>query len=148
MVNLRWIAATRMALSTARTRHCVSFETEFSDAGFVVTSNAQGAAMLSQPPTFDVRFHPYRTAPADLLADHKARVAARLAAHADARIVPVADVRGMLAQQRRVAELKSAWRAAQNWISREELGKMADNPNVADAVFAELQKLRDEQATP
>jgi hypothetical protein len=144
--NFRWIAATRMALRTARTRHCTSFETGFSDGGFVITSNAESAGKLTQPPSFDVRFHPYGTTPARMLAEHRIRVAARRTETPATQIVAVADVRQMLAQQRRMAELKSAWRAAQNWISKAEIDALASNSEVADAVYEELQKLRREDA--
>jgi hypothetical protein len=142
MRNWRWIAATRFALGALVTRHCTGFETEFDDGGFVVTSNAESAAKITAPPSMDILFLPHGTDPGEVLAAHRARVAARSARLPDARPMPVADVRQMLAQQRRMAEQKSAWRAAQEWVSKAEIDAMSSNPAVADEVFAELRKLR------
>ena len=147
MRNLRWIAATRFALGALSTRHCTGFETEFDDGGFVATSNAESAAKLTAPPSMDILHLPIGADPGDVLAAHKARVASRLARLPQARLLHVTDVRQMLAQQRRMAEQKSAWRAAQDWVTKDELHSMGSNPAVADEVFAELRKLRAEAAT-
>jgi hypothetical protein len=145
MFNFRWFAATRMALNTLRTRYCTSFETEFDDGVMLISSNAQAAAMISNPPSIDVRFHPYGTAPALLLAEHTARVQARLAATPGARVVAVGNIRQLQAMQGRQWAQKSAWRAAKDWISKAEVAAMASNPEVADAVYAELQQLQRER---
>jgi hypothetical protein len=142
LLNLRWIDTPRWVLRILRTRHCVSFETEFDDGSFLVTSNAESAGMLSSPPSVDALYMPYNTAPQALLESHGRRVLAKLAARPQHRAIVVADFAGAREQQRRLSEQKRAYRAAQDWISKTELNAMTDNRELADTVFAELKKLQ------
>jgi hypothetical protein len=142
LLNLRWIDSPRWALRILRTRHCVSFETEFDDGSFVVSSNAESAGKLASPPSVDALFMPYNTAPEALLESHVRRVQTKLATRPQYRAIVVSDFAGAREQHRRLSEQKRAYRAAQDWISNAELNAMTDNRALADAVFAELKKLQ------
>ena len=72
--RLRWISAPRTFLKYIHSRHCLALETEFNDNSYVVTGNAEVAAMISQPPTVDVEYHPFGTPMQHLLERHTARI--------------------------------------------------------------------------
>jgi hypothetical protein len=144
LLNLRWVDAPTWAIKTLRTRHCVDFETELDDGTFIVTSNAETAALLSSPPSVDSVFFQFNTAPLKLLEAHKQRVHSKLANLPGHRVIVVKDLAGLQQQNRRLREQKRAYRAALDWISRAELASMANNRELADAVYAELRKLLSE----
>jgi hypothetical protein len=147
LMNLRWIAAPAWTLRALKTRHCVSFYNEFDDGSFVATSNAETAGRLSSPPSIDVKFFAYGTARSVLLEAHRQRVQAKLTAGSGCRASAAHDLTGVLARQRRLSQKKNAYRAAQDWISKAELNVMAKNRELADAVYAEIQKLLAEKST-
>ncbi len=141
LLNGRWIATPRFFLKTLRTRHCNDYESECSDGRFNTTSNAQSAGSISSPPTVDSVFHPYGTPPALLLAGHKERLAAWVAAHPGDSIRVVSSLSDLQAMQTRLREQKNAHRVAVSWVTESELVKMSGgNPAVAEAVYAEVQR--------
>lgn len=141
LLNGRWIDAPRFVLKKLKTRHCNGYESECSDGGFITTSNAQSAGMISSPPTVDSVFHPYGTPPMLLLADHKERLAAWVAAHPGNSVRVVTSVSDLQGMQNRLKEQKNAHRAAVSWVTESELVKMSDaNPAVAQAVYNEVQR--------
>ncbi len=148
LLNLRWIDTPRWVLGMLKTKHCVSFVTEFEDGNFVVTSNAQSAGILKSPPTIDAVFKPYSTAPRELLEEHRRRVQLKLSKLPACAVVVVKDLAGLREQQQRLSEQKRAYRAAQDWISKAELAAMSSNRGLADAVYAELQKLQSGSGRP
>ena len=144
LLNFRWVAAPTWAIKTLRTRHCVDFKTELDDGTFVVTSNAETAALLSSPPSVDSAFFQFNTAPLTLLEAHKQRVQSKLASLPGRQAIVVKDLAGLQQQYRRSIEQKRAYRATLDWISRAELASMANNRELADEVYAELRKLLSE----
>lgn len=142
MLNLRWIDTPRWVLGMLRTKHCVSFEAEFDDGSFIVTSNAHAAGLLSSPPTVDAVFMPYDMAPRELLDAQQARVRLKLSSQPGCRAIVVTDLAGAREQQQRLSAQKNAYRAAQQWLSKAELNAMTGNRELADAVYAEMRKLQ------
>lgn len=140
LLNLRWIATPRMVLGNLSTKHCCGFETELSDGTFITTSNAQAAAMMSLPASVQAEFFPYGTGVAQLLQRHRDKVAAALQATPGLRAVPVRTQADLMACQARLKQKKDAHRAALNWVSREEVQRFAGNPELAEAVYAEVQR--------
>jgi hypothetical protein len=137
LMNGRWLAAPRMALGAAATRHCLDFACEFADGHWVFTSNAEGAEMVGTPPQMDRKFLPYGTGTAQVLAKHQARQAAAGAAHgAPLPVRGIPDLHAMLARE---SAAKSAHRAAIGWVTHGELLKMSGgNRDLADQVYAEV----------
>lgn len=143
-LRLRLVAAPAWALRTLRTRHCVDFETEFDDGTFVVTSNAETAAKFSSPPSVDAVYFQFNTTALKLLEAHRQRVHSKLANSPGRRAIAVMDLAELQQQNRRLSEQKRTYRAALDWISREELSSLANNRELADAVYVELRKLQSE----
>jgi hypothetical protein len=144
LLRLRWFDAPVWALKTLRTYHCVDFETEFDDGTFIVTTNAETAALISSPPSVDAVYFPFSTAALKLLEAHRQRVHSKLENTPGCRAIAAKDLAELQQQNRRLSEQKRAYRAALDWISREELASLANNPELADAVYAELRKLQSE----
>lgn len=140
LLNGRWLAAPRMALAQLSTKHCCGFDTELSDGTFITTSNAQAAGLLSLPASVQSEFFPYGTGVAFLLQRHREKLAAALAATPGVRAVPVRTQADLLATQARLKQKKDAHRAALNWVSREEMQRFAGNRELAEAVYAEVQR--------
>lgn len=140
LLNLRWSATPRMVLGNLSTRHCCGFETELSDGAFITTSNAQAAAMMSLPASIQAEFFPYGTGVAQLLQRHKDKLAAALQATPGLCPVPVRTQADLMACNARLKQKKDAHRAALNWVSREEMARFSSNPELAEAVYAEVQR--------
>jgi hypothetical protein len=140
LANLRWIAAPRDFAANLKMRQCVDIETEFDDGSFLVTTNGDVAAALSQPDSVQTAFHPAGTSLPALLDAHRNRLARVL--HAGKRKpVPVRTGDQMLHMQKRLAAQKLAFRESVHWVTREELRAMAGgNAETADAIHAEVQR--------
>jgi hypothetical protein len=138
--NLRFVDAPRAFARGMHTRHC----TEFDDGTSLVTSNAQAASMITSPPTIETSFSPYGTPPSILLQAHRTRVEEILRAKTQVRPVVVASLSDPLQMNKRQSTQKTAYRATVQWVTKAELqGMSAGRPEIADLVFAEVQKLLD-----
>ena len=142
--NLRFVDAPRTFARGMHTRHCTDFATEFDDGTSLVTSNAQAASMISSPPTIETTFSPWGTPPSVLLQAHRTRVEEILRAKTQAKPVVIASLSDLLQMHKRQSTQKAAYRATVQWITKAELqGMSAGRPEIADLVFAEVQKLLD-----
>jgi hypothetical protein len=83
-----------------------------------------------------------------LLADHKERLAAGVAAHPGNSIRVVTSVSELQGMQNRLKEQKNAHRVAVSWVTESELVKMSANPAVAQAVYYEVQRQLREDPEP
>lgn len=136
LVNFRWLDAPVWFTGAMRIRHCAGFETEFTDGSWVATSNSEGAAAISSPPSIDARFFPYATSFDVLLEHHRQKVRAKLAAGAEVR--PCHSLDEFVAAQVRMRQVKNAYRHSIDWLTRGELHAMSTEPKLADAVFEEI----------
>jgi hypothetical protein len=142
LLNLRLVDASRVFVRGMHTRHCNGFETEFDDGTFLVTSNAQAASVISGPPTIESNYFPYGTPPSVLLQAHRTRVEETLGAKTQVKPVVVATLADLLQMLKRQGTQKAAYRATAQWITKAELQGMTEGrPEIADAVFSEVQKL-------
>ena len=147
MRTLRWITAPKVLLDGMRPVRCRAFETELSDGSFIVTVEEFPNEFIEEHPAIDREFHPKGTPAGQLLARHRERLAARLAADGGLQAVPVSGIDGALALQDRLQALRSAHRAAIGWVTLEELtGMLAERSALAFPIFMEMQRLT--QATP
>lgn len=150
LLNLRLIDAPAGFIQAMKTRHCVDVETEFDNGRFIVTSNAEAAAMLSQPPDLGNRYFPYGTPTGELLDVHYQRLVEVLKG-GGVKPLFVATIDDMYGMQNRQAAIKSAFRASMQWVTREDLHKLSGgNAQQTDDIYAELVKARsgERDATP
>lgn len=139
--NGRWIDAPRFFLRTLKTKHCISYTTELSNEHFITTSNAESAAKIGSPPTIDSEFHPYGTPAQVVMERHMARLKDRLEAEPQLRPILLRNEEEFQQRRRRLKRQKDAYRAAVNWVSKEELEKMSSgNPGLAAAVYEEVRR--------
>lgn len=140
--NHRFIDAPVGFIKNMKTRHCIDFQTEFSDGRILSTSNAPGASAISMPPSIETCFLPAGTPAATLLAQHQARRKEILAEDAPCRPVFMASKEDVLAMTQRRKALANSHRASIGWITRDELLDMAGgNERLADTMFEEVQKV-------
>lgn len=145
IINLRWIAAPKNFMHAMKTRHCIDFETEFSDDTFLITTNAETAGLISGPPTIENHFFPYGTPYTVLLKAHRARLQVIL--HNNQGLSPKAhqSLPDILQMQKRQNAQKMAHRATMQWVTQSELqGLSPGNTELANTVFDEVQKLLNE----
>jgi hypothetical protein len=142
LMNMRFIDAPRCFMNAMKTRHCSGFETEFDDGRFLVTSNAQSAGILSGPPTIESSFFPFGTPISFLLQTHQNRLNEILSNKDEPKPIVIHTLSEMLEMQKRQNDQKIAHRAASQWVTKGELQNMSSgNPELADAVFEEVQEL-------
>jgi hypothetical protein len=100
-------------------------ESEFTDASFVVTSNAAAAAALDAPALISSEFLPTTASTLEVLTRHTARVAAHLAERpgVSARVVTTHDE--YVASQNRMNALKAAFRGQIGGVTKEELERLS-----------------------
>ena len=134
---LLWLTRTRLSRS-------IDFETEFSDGSFVMTSNAEGAAVWDSPPLIFAEFLPAQTPLKTLLEKHRTRIAE----HADttgAQPLECRTLKEMLESQHRMEEIKSEFRRRVGWAKKSEWDKIAVRPHsTTDEIYGEFTKLRNE----
>jgi hypothetical protein len=149
LLNLRLFDAPQNFLKGMRTRHCVGFETEFDDGRFLITSNAESASKVSMPLSIQRVFFPYGTPPSVVYSAHAKRLADMVDGSQGPKPVVIESLTDLLQMQKRQNAQKIAHRAAVQWVTKSELEGMSNgNPDVADAVFEEVQKLLErEQGT-
>jgi hypothetical protein len=143
-----WWLQVLLVVLGKRLGRIVDFESEFSDGSFVCTSNAMAAASIQLPPLIHVEYLPVRTPVAQVLARHRERVAAHLQQHPGVmtrRAMSADDVRRA---QNRMNALKAAFRGEIGGVSLEELRRLAPNAEIADRVYAAIQKQRTEDGAP
>lgn len=139
LFNLRLVDAPVSFLQAMVTRHCVSFETEFEDGRQLITSNAEAAGMISDPPSIDSTYFPYGTPTTELLERHVSRLSEVSTESPPLQLRSMDDV---LQMQKRQSMLKVAHRNTLQWVSHDEILAMSGgNNNLADDVFREIQKL-------
>lgn len=141
LANRRWLAAPRFFFKTLKTKHCVGYTTELADGHFIVTSNAESAGKIDSPPTIDSAFHPYGTPAPIVMDDHFARLKSRLAQSPGLRPQRLCTEEDLQQRRVRMKRQKDAYREAVNWVSKEELQRMAPgSPQLAAAVYEEVRR--------
>jgi hypothetical protein len=142
LLNLRLLAAPRNFMKGMKTQHCIGFETEFTDGNFLITSNAEGASLLSGPPTIECIYFPYGTPGKVLLDAHMNRLEEIVSAKKGRMPAPVRSLPDLLQMQKRQRAQKVAYRASVQWVTKAELQNMSSgNLELANEVFSEVQKL-------
>jgi hypothetical protein len=141
LANLRLLDAPRAFRQNMRRRHLLDVMTEFDDGTFLTVSNAGLAAMITQPPSIERILLPDTQSP-DVLLNAQARRLQQLAAAGGRKPFPIRSSEDLLRMHKRMSALKVAYRAEQNWVTRDELRAMsAGNEALADAIYAELEQL-------
>lgn len=125
----------------------VEFETEFDDGTFVATSNAREANPTMSIPGIQENRQPAATPPLELLRQHRAAVAAKLAADPARRPTVCATAEDVHAFQNRMHALKSAYRQQVGYTNAQELATIRGAPLDArqSAVAAATERARYEQ---
>ncbi len=145
MRNLRWLATPALMMELAPQRMILDLESELEDGRFLVSSNAEAAAMMTAPPTIAHLFFPYQTPYQDIISAHKSRIASLAQGDTFVRLRTFDETVSMSRRQKRQ---KDAYRASLDWISRDEMIAMGDGRiDVSEALFNEVQALLREQGT-
>jgi hypothetical protein len=100
---------TALAASAVERRRILALETEFDDGVVLCTSTAEAASQVPAPPSIRFFFLPAGSAPRELLAAHRQRVAEH-ALEADTAVRPIPDLEAFLAYQQRMRAAKAAHR--------------------------------------
>ena len=141
LLNFRWIDSPRWAVDALTAREYIDLESELSDGRFVVTTNAASAGQMGVPPTIDSVFLPVGTAADVLLREHERRLRVRLEQGSAPSVIALSTLEDVKQMQLRLQAQKNAYRASVQWVSRAELRAMSSSADLADEVFAEVQKL-------
>lgn len=137
LCNFRFLDAPLFFWKGLATHHCVGFETEFQDGRQLITSNAEEASIISNPPSIETLYFPYGTPVSVLYEHHLAKIG-----QMGGTPLALRSVNDVLAMQQRQSELKVAYRAAVQWVTQQEMqGFAAGNEDLSEAVFAEVQRL-------
>jgi hypothetical protein len=149
LLSLGWVAAPRKFFRRTVTGTLLGFATEFEDGTTIATSNALRGALIELPPQIQCEYHHRRTPTELLLRRHEERMAARRVQGWSVRALVTSSVEDLLASFARSNALKYAHREAVGWLTREEVRSMSPGrPDVADAMYAEIQRLLRESAAP
>lgn len=145
MRNLRWFATPALIAELLPQRLILDLETELDDGRYIVTSNAEAAAMMTSPPTIENLFFPYDTEFQELVTAHGVRISSM---SEGGSFVHVRSYDDTIAMSRRLKLQKNAYRASIDWISKDEIIAMGDErPGGAEALFNEIQALLREEAS-
>jgi hypothetical protein len=142
LLGFRWIAMPVFIWSVRKPRLLLDLETEFTDGTFLVTSNAMDAGLVSVPPTIDAVYLPYETALVDVYKTHRERLDSTLSSHSNKQVCMLNSSDDVITMQKRLKQLKDAWRVANDWLTRPEAMGMSSNPQVAEQIYREIEKLR------
>ena len=149
LLNFRFIDAPRNFLDGMRTKHCIDFETEFVDGRFLITSNAQLAGLISGPPTIESNYFSFGTPVSVLFDFHRKRLDEILSSGAGIKPAALSSVSEILQMQKRQSTQKAAYRAAVQWVTKEELqGISFGHTDLGNEVFSEVQKLLNDPRSP
>ena len=144
ILNLRLIDAPKNFLNHRTTKDFFDFESEIGQAILVTTNTAQ-ANVFSQPKTIDSLAVAREIPLQEIRVTHERRVASAqvLEQTAPTRISSLADANALSA---RIKTRKDAHRAAVNWVTRDELVKLAyGNEMLADMIYTEVQAILGEE---
>jgi hypothetical protein len=119
----------------------IDCETELSNGGFLVTSNALEAAKMTMPPGFDMKFFAVDTPHEAVFEAHQQRLKNFLAAHPDLQATIMQTADDVLQVQHRMQAAKAAYRKKVGYVTQEELQRMG-----ADSMTAA--KLKDAMDRP
>jgi hypothetical protein len=109
-------------------------ETELSNGGYIVTSNATEAAKLNPPPGFDQSFLPLNTPHNTIYETHRQRLRAFLSANPDVRATALNTPEEALDMQHRMQNVKAAYRASVGYATEDELKRMGADSEMAAQV--------------
>lgn len=144
MRNLRWFATPALIAELLPQRLILDLESELDDGRYIVSSNAEAAAMMASPPTIENLFLPYDTEFQDLVTAHEARISSMSEGRS---IVHMRSYDDTIAMSRRQKLQKNAYRASIDWISKDEMIAIGDErPGHSEALFNEIQALLREEA--
>ena len=121
----------------------VDLETEFSDGSFVATGTCPIVARVKLPPEIDGVQLPHKTPLPEMLANHLARVEARLHVHPELTVRPVTTLEECHAAQERQDAIKAAFRQQLGGMTREELLAHANTDakrEAAELLWARMQE--------
>jgi hypothetical protein len=106
-------------------------ETELSNGGYLLTSNATEAARLNAPPGFDMKFVPLDTPHETIFETHRGRLDDYLQAHPEVSATRMTTADEVLEMQHRMQTAKANYRKSVGYLSHDELQRMG-----ADSVTA------------
>jgi hypothetical protein len=109
----------------------IDCETELSNGGYIVTSNATEAAKLTSPPGFDVKFFPTDTDHNTIFQAHLQRLTDLLNSNPSTRATTMRTSEEALEMQHRMQTAKAAYRKGIGYVTEEELRKLGANPQTA-----------------
>lgn len=147
LLGLSWISAPKYFVRDMKTRHCVGFASEFDDGRYLVTSNAEAAGMITQPPNMEQHYFPWGTSVPVLLDAHRKRQQEMLLESQGVKSLVAWPVEDILQAHDRLSTQKCEYRASVQWITQDELRAMSNgNHAYADEVYAEIKKLLELEA--
>jgi hypothetical protein len=109
----------------------IDCETELSNGGYLVTSNAAEAGKLNAPPGFDMKYFPVKTPHETIFEAHRQRLKDWLAANPGIHATAMRTPEDALEMQHRMQAAKAAYRKAVGHVSEDELRKMGADPQTA-----------------
>ncbi len=141
-----WVAMLLFIIRKPLSR-TIDFETEFSDATFVCTTNASSGFEISLPPEIDTLYAPPKSTVTYLLEKHHSRLSHKLD---QPGIAPVrhSTLDDTTASQARMDTLKSIHRKQVGGITKEEIRKLSLSDSRADEVFDEVQHIKKKGKNP
>ncbi len=110
-----------LRVKVGRTIDC---ESELSNGGFIVTSNAAAAGKLNPPPGFDIQYFPVKTAPDAVFRAHGRRLADFLRANPGINATTMGSTEEVLDMQHRMEAAKAAFRKGVGYVTEDELKRM------------------------
>jgi hypothetical protein len=121
---LMWVLRVKLG----RTIDC---ESELSNGGFIVTSNAAEAGRLNPPPGFDIQYFPVKTAPDAVFRTHCQRLRGFLRANPGIHATTMRSTEEALDMQHRMQAAKAAFRKGIGFVTKDELERLGAKAQTA-----------------
>jgi hypothetical protein len=116
----------------------IDFETELSNGGYIVTSNAAQASKLNPPPGFHMKYFPAETDPQLVFNAHRERLAGSLLANPQIAFTKMETAGQVFDMQRRMQAAKAAFRKSIGYVTADELQRMGADPATARSIAASM----------
>jgi len=120
-------ASILLFLMRAKLGRTIDFETEYTDGSFVVTSNAESAGAMQNPPLIHTEYLPLATTVDHLLERHRLRMRVYAEINPEVRTCAVTSIAELRASQNRMNAIKAAFREEIGDITLEEIQRASGN---------------------
>jgi hypothetical protein len=122
----------------------VDCETELSNGGYIVTSNAAEAGRLNPPPGFDMKFFPANTGHETIFQAHRQRLKDFLTANPGIRSTTMRTAEDVLEMQHRMQAAKAAYRKSIGYVTEDELKRLGADSHTAAEIKKAMNRSADE----